>query len=132
MPSGSHALVTGRLAGARASSYDVDYGETTVRSAPVVLPATVGPLSFRYYLAHSSNSSAQDYFRAYVEDAAGVRTLVRQEVGAANTDLPAWKTATISMTPWAGQTIRIVFAAADLGRASTVEAAVDDVRISRP
>ena len=74
----------------------------------------------------------EDYFRAYVEDAAGVRTLVRQEVGAANTDLPAWKTATISMTPWAGQTVRIVFAAADLGRASTVEAAVDDVRISRP
>ena len=116
VPSGSHALVTGRLAGATASSYDVDGGETTVRSAPVVLPATVGPLSFRYYLAHSSNSSAQDYFRAYVEDAAGVRTLVRQEVGAANTDLPAWKTATISMTPWAGQTVRIVFAAADRGR----------------
>ena len=132
VPSGSQALVTGRLAGATANSYDVDGGVTTVRSAPVVLPATVGPLTFRYYLAHSSNSSAQDYFRAYVEDAAGVRTLVRQEVGAANTDLPAWKTATISMTPWAGQTIRIVFAAADLGRASTVEAAVDDVRISRP
>ena len=38
----------------------------------------------------------------------------------------------ISMTPWAGQTVRIVFAAADRGRASTVEAAVDDVRIRRP
>jgi hypothetical protein len=36
------------------------------------------------------------------------------------------------MTPWAGQTVRIVFAAADLGRASTIEAAVDDVRIRRP
>ena len=58
VPSGSHALVTGRLAGATASSYDVDGGVTTVRSAPVVLPATVGPLTFRYYLAHSSNSSA--------------------------------------------------------------------------
>jgi aminopeptidase S len=58
--------------------------------------------------------------------------VVRQEVGAANTDLPAWKTATISMTRWAGQTVRIVFAAADRSRASTVEAAVDDVRISRP
>jgi len=132
VPSGSHALVTGRLAGATANSYDVDGGETTVRSQPVELPATVGALSFRYYLAHSSNSSTQDYFRAFVEDAAGVRTLVRQEVGAANTDLPAWKTATISMTPWAGQTVRIVFAAADRGRGSTVEAAVDDVRISRP
>ena len=59
VPSGSHALVTGRLAGATAKSYDVDGGVTTVRSAPVALPATVGPLTFRYYLAHSSNSSSR-------------------------------------------------------------------------
>ena len=130
--SGSRALVTGYQAGATANSNDVDGGVTTIRSAPVALPATVGALTFRYYLAHSSNSSVTDYFRAFVEDADGVRTLVRQELGAANTDLPAWTTATISMAPWAGQTVRIVFAAADLGRASTVEAAVDDVRITRP
>jgi hypothetical protein len=36
------------------------------------------------------------------------------------------------MSRWAGQTVRIVFAAADLGHASTIEAAVDDVRITRP
>ena len=103
-----------------------------MRSAPIVLPAAVGSLTFRYYLAHSSNSSSADYFRAYVEHADGTRTLVRQERGAANTDLPAWATASIPMTRWAGKTVRIVFAAADLGRASTVEAAVDDVRITRP
>lgn len=130
--SGSDALVTGAAAGAKSTSYDVDGGVTTVRSAPIVLPATVGALTFRYYLAHSSNSSSADYFRAYVEAANGTRTLVRQERGAANTDLPAWATASIPMTPWAGQTVRIVFAAADLGSASTVEAAVDDVRITRP
>ena len=132
VPSGSRALVTGYGAGATADSNDVDGGVTTIRSAPVVLPATVGALTFRYYLAHSSNSSVMDYFRAYVEDANGVRTLVRQELGAANTDLPTWTTASISMTRWAGKTVRIVFAAADLGRASTIEAAVDDVRITRP
>jgi carboxypeptidase T len=132
VPSGSRALVTGSLAGTSSSAYDVDGGVTTVRSSPVRLPAQVGSLTFRYYLAHSSNSSTMDYFAAYVEDAAGARTLVRIERGAANTDLPTWSTATIAMTPWAGQTVRIVFAAADLGRASTVEAAVDDVRITRP
>lgn len=132
VPSGSRALVTGYQAGSTSYSNDVDGGVTTVRSSPVTLPASVGSLTFRYYLAHSSNSSVMDYFRAYVEDASGVRTLVRQELGAANTDLPTWTTATIPMTPWAGQTVRIVFAAADLGRASTVEAAVDDVRITRP
>ena len=73
-----------------------------------------------------------DWLRAYVEDASGVRTRVFQELGAMNTDLPSWATATIPMTPWAGQTVRIVFEAADLGRASTVEAGVDDIRITRP
>ena len=132
VPSGSRALVTGARAGSYAGAYDVDGGVTTIRSPQVALPATVGSLTFRYYLAHSSNSSSADYFRAYVEAANGVRTLVRQELGAANTDLPTWSTATIPLAPWAGQTIRIVFAAADRGRASTVEAAVDDVRITRP
>jgi carboxypeptidase T len=130
--SGSDALVTGPKAGTTASSYDVDGGVTTVRSAPIKLPAAVGALTFRYYLAHSSNASSADYFRAYIEKADGSRTLVRQERAAANTDLPAWATATIAMSPWAGQTIRIVFAAADLGAASTIEAAIDDVRITRP
>jgi hypothetical protein len=130
--SGSEALVTGAKAGSTASSNDVDGGVTTVRSGRIALPATVGRLTFRYYLAHSSNATSLDYFRAYVERADGSRTLVLQELGAANTDRPAWASASISMTPWAGQTVRIVFAAADRGRASTIEAAVDDVRIRRP
>jgi aminopeptidase S len=97
-----------------------------------VLPDVVGKLTFRYYLAHASNSNASDYFRAYVEKADGTRTLVREELGAANTDGPAWTAVSVSMTPWAGQTVRIVFAAGDRGTGSTVEAAVDDVRITRP
>jgi aminopeptidase S len=57
---------------------------------------------------------------------------VREERGAANADDPAWKTVTVSLDRWAGEAIRIVFAAADVGKASLVEAAVDDVRITRP
>ena len=132
VPSGSRALVTGYQAGSTANSNDVDGGVTSMRSSPIALPASVGPLTFRYYFAHSSNSSVMDWFRAYVEDANGVRTRVFQELGAMNTDLPSWATATIPMTPWAGQTVRIVFEAADLGRASTVEAGIDDIRITRP
>jgi hypothetical protein len=132
VPSGSRALVTGAPAGATVGANDIDGGETTIRSAPVTLPAAVGPLTFRYYLAHSPGSSAADYFRAFVEDAAGTRTLVRQERGAANSDLPRWRTVTVPMSAWAGQTVRIVFAAADMGPQNLVEAAVDDVRITRP
>ena len=130
--SGSVALVTGPKAGDRASAYDIDRGVTTVRSAPVTLPAEVGSLTFRFYLAHSSNAASADYFRAYVETEDGTRTLVRQERGAPNVDHPVWTSASILMSPWAGQTVRIVFAAADLGQPSVVEAAVDDVRITRP
>ena len=57
---------------------------------------------------------------------------MKYEYGAAKTDLPAWATVSVPMTPWAGQTVRIVFQAADRGTGSTVEAAVDDVRITRP
>ena len=130
--SGSRALVTGATAGIAPNSFDVDGGVTTIRSAPVALPAFVGRLTFRYTFSHGSNASAEDYFRTYVEDANGVRTLVQEELGAATTDLPAWASASVPMSAWAGQTVRIVFAAADLGSPSTIEAAVDDVRIIRP
>jgi carboxypeptidase T len=130
--SGSWALVTGALAGATVNSYDVDGGETTIRSPLVSLPATVGSLTFRYYFAHGPNASSADYFRAYVETSDGTRTLVRQELGAPNNDGPTWSTFTTPMTRWAGQDVRIVFAAADKGAGSTIEAAVDDVRIMTP
>ena len=130
--SGSIALVTGAAAGSTSSANDLDGGATSVRSPEIALPSSVGRLTFRYYLAHASNSSAADTFQAFVEDSGGARTLVRAEVGAANTDRAAWTSASISLTPWAGETIRIVFVATDGGPESLVEAAVDDVRITRP
>jgi carboxypeptidase T len=132
VPSGSRALVTGAAAGSSPNAFDIDGGVTSVRSRLIALPATTGVLSFRYYLAHAANASSADYFRAYVEREDGTRTLVRQERGAANLDKPTWTTVQVSMAPWAGQNVRIVFEAADAGRPSTIEAAVDDVRISRP
>ena len=96
------------------------------------LGGTTGSLTFRYYFAHASNSSSADYFRAYVEREDGSRTLVRRELGAANSDGPSWTTVNVPLARWAGEKVRVVFVAADVSRASTVEAAVDDVRITRP
>jgi aminopeptidase S len=124
--------VTGAAAGSSANANDIDGGETSIRSPRVALPDTTGDLTFRYYLAHGASSSASDYFRAFVEAADGTRTLVHEERGASNADDAAWRTVRVSMAPWAGQTVRIVFAAADRGGRSLVEAAVDDVRITRP
>jgi hypothetical protein len=130
--SGTRALVTGHKAGSSASSYDIDGGITSIRSVPIAVPDPTGDLSFRYYFAHASNSSDMDFFRAYIETADGHRTVVTEERGSAKNDPPAWLGTRVSLAPWAGQTIRIVFEAADRGPASTVEAAVDDVKVWQP
>jgi hypothetical protein len=130
--SGVYDLVTGAKVNGGASLGDVDGGTTTVRSAPVELGAAVGDLTFRYYLAHQLGSSSADSFRAFVEDGTGARTLVLEELGGPDLDVAAWATARVPMSPWAGQTVRIVFQATDAETDSLVEAGVDDVRIELP
>jgi hypothetical protein len=129
--SGARALVTGYNTEGGGSANDLD-GQTSIASAPVAVPSTTGDLTFRYYLAHTASATADDSFRAYVQDASGKRTLVVEELGAANVDGAAWATARVAMTPWAGQTVRIVFVASDGAADSFIEAGVDDVRIERP
>jgi hypothetical protein len=58
-------------------------------------------------------------------------TTVLEERGEANNDDAAWALATVDLTAFAGQTIRILIEAADAGGASLVEAAIDDVKIVR-
>ena len=129
--SGSKVLVTGAATGGAASANDID-GTTTVRSAPVAVPANPGALTFTWYLAHRANSTSADSLRAYVEDEAGVRTQVFAATGKAAVVAAAWKAATVSVAPWAGQKIRIVFTATDGAGDSIVEAGIDDLRIRQP
>jgi murein tripeptide amidase MpaA len=129
--SGQFAMVTGGLANGSANANDLDGGSTTVRSAPVALPSTVGSLTFRYYFAHAANSSKDDSFLVYVESG-GVKTLVFREFGSAFADRAKWAKAGTPLTDWAGQTVRFVFVATDGGPDSTVEAGVDDVHVEQP
>jgi hypothetical protein len=125
--SGVNDLVTGRLAGTAAGDYDVDGGITSITSPAITLTGGSSyTLSFSYYMAHGSNSSSADYLRLRI----GGTTLF-QELGAANNDNGAWATASVSLTAFAGQTVQIVVEAADLSTPSLVEAAVDDVRVTR-
>jgi hypothetical protein len=81
------------------------------------------------YLAHGSNATADDYLQVRV---VGVTTATVLNVRGAATDRDAVRTgATLNLDAFAGQTVRIVVEAADAGTASLVEAAVDDIRISR-
>ncbi|WP_433530893.1 M14 family zinc carboxypeptidase [Micromonospora sp. CA-263727] len=127
---GSNDLVTGRLAGAGAGDYDVDDGVTSARSPAITLPSSgTLTLSLAWYLAHGSNSSSADYFRVSVVHNGGTTALLTQ-AGAASNRNGAWTQSNLNLTPYAGQSIRILVEAADLSTASLVEAAVDNVTIT--
>lgn len=126
--SGNNDLVTGRLAGSSAGSYDIDNGVTSIRSPQITLPANSQlSLSFWYYLAHLNNSSSADYLRVSVIGDTTVQ--IFEELGASNTDEADWDDFSVDISQFAGQTIQIHIAAADASSGSLVEAAIDDVLI---
>jgi hypothetical protein len=128
--SGTNDLVTGRLAGASAGVHDIDGGVTTIQSPQITLPSTGAlTLSFQYYLAHGSNSSAADFFRVRV--IGSTQSTVLNVPGAAVNRNGVWTAFSGSINGHAGQTVRIVIDAADTSTASLVEAGVDDVRITQ-
>jgi carboxypeptidase T len=132
VPSGRDALVTGITAGTSAGAADLD-GTSTVRSVPIALPAGAGQrLAFRWLFAHAANSSADDHLRAIVEAQDGTQTVVWEKLGLAVVVGGTWGSVSVPLDAWAGQTIRIRFEAADGTADSTVEAGIDDVRVTRP
>lgn len=128
--SGVNDLVTARLAGASAGANDVDGGTTSIQSPLITLTGgTNFTLTFSFYFAHGTNSTNADFFRVSVISGA-TRTTVFQQLGAATNVNAAFATATVNLSSFAGQTIRILIETADAGTASLIEAAVDDVRIT--
>ncbi len=129
--SGVNDLVTGRLAGTSAGTYDIDGGVTSIRSPAITLTGgTSYSLSFSYYMAHGSNSTSADFLRVRVVGSSGTST-VFTELGAANNDNGAWASTTVDLSAFAGESVRILVEAADASTASLVEAGVDDVKVTR-
>ncbi len=132
-PSGIRAYVTGASAGTSAGSNDLDGGTTTTRSPLIRLPAGTGQrLTFRYAFAHSAASSNADWLRVEVLAADGTATNVFEVRGAAVHRDAAWLSGSALMDRWAGSTIRIRLSARDGANGNLLEAAVDDIRITRP
>jgi subtilisin family serine protease len=130
--SGVNDLVTGPLAGASAGVNDIDGGTTSILSPAITLSGgTNFTLNFSYYLAHGTNSSTADFFRVRIM-VGSTLTTVFQELGGTENDDAVFTTATVNLSQFAGQTIRILIEAADASTASLVEAGVDNVRITRP
>jgi hypothetical protein len=127
--SGVNDLVTGRLAGSSAGSYDIDGGVTSIRSPAIALTGKSSySLSFSYYLAHYTNSSSADYLRVKVVGA--TTATVFEELGAANDDDAVWASQTVSLNAFAGQTVYLLIEAADASSASLVEAGIDNVSVT--
>ncbi len=129
--SGKVALITGLPAGASVNSDDLD-GMTTIRSRPFTIPAGTGSqqLAFSYWWAHGP-SSKWDSLKVYLEDVGGARTLVWSISGTPTTVAGAWRTARVTIANPTDRVVRIVVKATDGGHDSTVEAGIDDVRITR-
>ena len=130
--SGSKGFVTGAPAGSSSTANDLD-GRTTVRSPAITLPVASGQrLTFAYVFAHSKASSAADTLRAFVELADGTRVRVFSIAGRPVDVDGAWRTTSISMDPFAGQTVRLRFQATDGGPGNLLEVELDDIRVTRP
>ncbi|MEU4832497.1 M14 family zinc carboxypeptidase [Streptosporangium sp. NPDC023615] len=128
--SGSNDLVTGRLAGAAAGDHDLDGGVSSVRSPAITLPSSgTLRLGFSWYLAHGSNASNTDFLRVKVVGSS--TTQVFQQLGSAANRNGAWATASVDVSAFAGQSVRILVEAGDASGASLVEAGVDDVKITQ-
>jgi carboxypeptidase T len=133
--SGAMAYSTGLPAGGSSTSYDLD-GQTSIASKAIALPADAGDygsLTFKWYLAHSASSTSADFFRVYVVDTGTqTRTKVFEKLGTSTDVDAAWKSATVSLSAFAGRTIRLLFVAAENGPSNLAEAGLDDIRIQRP
>lgn len=128
--SGRYDFVTGPTAGSSVNAADLD-GITSIRSVPITLPATPGPLTFRYVFAHGPATSS-DSLAAYVIDENGDWTLAWRRSGTWAVVPAKWASASVSLTPWAGQKIRLVFRAIDGAADTTMEVALDDIRVQLP
>jgi aminopeptidase S len=127
---GTYALVTGATAGASAGANDLDGGISTITSPAITLPTGTLTLNLSWYLAHLNNATSADYLRVRVVSGSTTTTVLTQSATAAN-KAAAWATASASLSAYAGQTIRLQVEAADAGTASLVEAAVDNLVITR-
>jgi glucose/arabinose dehydrogenase len=128
----TNCFVTALAAGSSAGANDIDGGLTSVQSPAIALPAaSTLTLRFRYYLSHLNNATSADFFRVQVVGTSGTpQTLFTRSATAANVGF-AWTTQTANLSAFAGQTIRLRFEASDAATASLIEAAFDNVTITR-
>ena len=126
--SGRAVLVTGRTKGV-----DVDGGRTTTRSRSVHLPSgKAATLRLRYWVGMSGGSGSNDRFRVrIVRPSDGHVLATALTVGGGKVRRPAWSSLTFAIpASLRGDDVAVELTAVDAGGGATIEAGVDDVRIT--
>ena len=127
--SGRAVLVTGRHAGV-----DVDGGRTTTRSPSIHLPSSrAATLRLRYWVGMSADASIHDRFRVMLVRPSDGHVLAAAltVTGAGGSRRPAWTDLRFAIpSSLRGEDVAVELYAADAGADATVEAGVDDVRIT--
>ncbi|MEO8018748.1 MAG: zinc carboxypeptidase, partial [Pseudomonadota bacterium] len=71
------------------------------------------------------------YFRVRVVGTSGTPQTVFTRPGRSGVVAGAWTTATVNLSAYAGQTVRLRFEAADAAAGSIIEAGFDNVSVTR-
>ncbi len=127
--SGQAALVTGRARG-----HDVDRGRTSVRSRAIRLPDdATATLRLRYWVGMSGATTPADRFRVRLVDPTADTILATALAvdGDGQPHAPRWRSLAYRIPDeLRGRRVAIELVAVDAGRDGTVEAGVDDVRVT--
>jgi|SRR6185436_19130474 glucose/arabinose dehydrogenase len=128
-----NCLITGLSASAGdAGANDVDGGITSIQSPAIALPAaSTITLRLRYFVGFLANATSEDFFRIRVVGANGSAQTIFTRSGTASKVPGVWTLQSVSISQYAGQTVRIRLEASDTGSISLVEAGVDDLVITR-
>jgi aminopeptidase S len=89
-------------------------------------------LTFRYYLGYIDTATSADYFRVRAVGTNGVPVTLFQIPASSNNVGAAWRTQSVSLSRFAGQTITLRFEAADsvTNGGTVIEAGLDEVLIT--
>lgn len=129
---GAGCMITGLTAGANASANDIDSGLASMQSPSIALPSgSTVTLTFRYFLAHINTATSADFFRVRVVGSDGVPVTLFQKSASATNAGAVWRSQSVNLSQYAGQTITVRFEAADSpsNGATVIEAGFDDVAV---
>lgn len=128
----TNCMITGLTASVNAGVNDIDNGLASLQSPAIAIPSGQSvSLSFKYYLGYIDTATSADYFRVRAVGSNGVPVTLFQMPASSNNVGAVWRSQSVSLSRFAGQTLTLRFEAADSSSngGTVIEAGFDDVLI---